>query len=204
MISPARTARKESTHVDIRLWRLIARLTLPVAIACVGAACSPGGEDAQTPEETVTVDEFAKPISLVTHAEPSIKGLELSAKTIYSAAGANLKWTNDDDVLHNITSRDGWFDADVKPGESFAWQPETPGIYRYFCRMHDSIQGTIVVGPGGAIAPTYFDGKPISKYFSDTCGGCHGQDRQGGTGPAPNTGATHRRRHGLFRPHCQR
>lgn len=129
-------------------------------------------------------NEFAKPVSLVNHAEPSIKGLELSAKTIFVATGADLKWTNDDDVLHNITSRDGWFNADVQPGESFTWQPEAPGIYRYFCRMHESIQGTIFVGPGGAVAPTYFDGKPISHFFADTCGGCQGQDRQGGTGPA--------------------
>ena len=184
MTGLALTTRPGSQHGDARVWRLITRLA--VAMACAGAACSQGGEEAETPQsaETGAADQFAQPISLVTHAEPSIKGLELSAKTIYSAAGADLKWTNDDDVLHNITSRDGWFNADVQPGESFAWQPETPGIYRYFCRLHENIQGTIVVGPGGAIAPTYFDGKPISRFFADTCGGCHGQDRQGGTGPA--------------------
>lgn len=175
-------------HDDTGVWRLIVRRTLAVAMACAVVACGSDNEEAGTPPpppaESAAGDEFARPVSLVTHAEPSIKGLELSAKTIYSAPGADLTWTNDDDVLHNITSRDGWFNADVLPGESFTWQAETPGIYRYFCRVHENIQGTIVVGPGGAVAPTYFNGQSISKFFADTCGGCHGQNRQGGTGPA--------------------
>jgi nitrite reductase (NO-forming)/hydroxylamine reductase len=29
-----------------------------------------------------------------------------------------------------------------------------------------------------------FDGRPVAEVFSDTCGGCHGPNREGGTGPA--------------------
>lgn len=40
--------------------------------------------------------------------------------------------------------------------------------------------GIIAVADRNAL----FDGQPIDEYFRDTCGGCHGPNREGGTGPA--------------------
>ena len=34
------------------------------------------------------------------------------------------------------------------------------------------------------VAALAFDGKAVSAAFSDSCGGCHGAQRQGATGPA--------------------
>ena len=124
------------------------------------------------------------PVRLVSHAEPSLKDLELSSKTIFASVGANITWYNDDDVAHTIISNDGWFDAEVAPGSSFTWQPNRAGIFRYHCRLHDGVEGTIVVAEGGASAPVYYGGKSIPQYFADNCGGCHGANREGGTGPA--------------------
>ncbi len=95
-----------------------------------------------------------------------------------------MTWTNDDSVVHNLTSDDGWFTDNVAPGEEFTWQAEAPGTYQYHCQLQDKQHGTIVVVPGGAIASDYYDGNTIGQYFTDTCGGCHGANRQGGTGPA--------------------
>jgi plastocyanin len=64
-------------------------------------------------------------------AEPSIKNLELDQRTIFFATGATITWHNNDDMFHSVTSDEGWFDADVQPGEAFSWQPTEPGIYPY-------------------------------------------------------------------------
>jgi nitrite reductase (NO-forming)/hydroxylamine reductase len=120
----------------------------------------------------------------VSHAEPSIKNLEINEHSLFVSVGAKITWHNDDDVAHTVTSNEGWFNADVEPGGTFTWQPDQPGVYQYHCEHHNNIEGVIVVSAGGAVAPDYYDGKPIPQFFADTCGGCHGPHREGGTGPA--------------------
>lgn len=145
------------------------------------APAAPG----ETPSPYPTgVAGFDQPIVAVDRAEPSIKDLELQQRTLFVTVGATITWHNDDEVLHNITSNEGWFQSDVERGGTFTWQPNTPGTYQYHCNIHQNIQGTIVVLEGGAIAADYYGGKPISEFFADTCGGCHGPSREGGTGPA--------------------
>ncbi len=124
------------------------------------------------------------PVTPVNHAEPSIKNLELDQHTIFVATGATITWHNDDDVTHDVISDEGWFEAEVEPAGTFAWQATESGIYQYHCGRHNNIQGVIVVSPGGAVAPEYYDGKSIPQYFADACGGCHGPNREGATGPA--------------------
>ncbi len=124
------------------------------------------------------------PIEAVSHAEPSISALADTDRTIYVATGAVVTWTNDGDVVHTITSDDGWFGGEVQPGESFSWQFDQPGTFPYHDEHDDTIQGRIIVVSSSAVASEYFDGKPIGEYFTDACGGCHGPNREGGTGPA--------------------
>jgi nitrite reductase (NO-forming)/hydroxylamine reductase len=123
-------------------------------------------------------------IILVDHAEPSIKNLEIDEHTLFVGTGARITWHNDDDVVHTLTSEEGWFDAEVEPGGTFTWQPDQPGIYQYHCRFHDNIEGVLAVSAGGAVASQYYDGKSITQFYTDACGGCHGPNREGATGPA--------------------
>lgn len=141
-------------------------------------------EPAPTQEGGQADSRFEQPISVVSHAEPSIKELELSERTLFVTQGASITWHNDDEVVHNLTSEEGWFEADVEPGGSFTWKAEEPGIYKYQCSLHDTVSGRIIVTRGAAVAQDYYDGKPIAEYYRDSCGGCHGPNREGGTGPA--------------------
>ena len=164
-------------------------------IGCMGdddddptaTAEEPTATEARAPDPTEAEDSGVVPegpIQAVSHAEPSIEDLETSDRTIYVAAGATVTWSNNADVVHNLTSDDGWFDADVQPGETFTWQFDQPGIYAYHCDIHDNFQGRIIVVSSAAVASEYFNGQPIDEYFTDACGGCHGPNREGATGPA--------------------
>lgn len=116
--------------------------------------------------------------------EPSIAALASSPRTVLVAVGATITWRNDAEQVYQLSSDDGWFDHAVAPGESFTWQPDSPGIFTYHDALSGATLGTIVVSQGGAITPEYYGGQPIDKYFADACGGCHGSERQGAVGPA--------------------
>lgn len=119
-----------------------------------------------------------------TAVEVSISAGRFEPHSVAVATGATVTWVNNDTVAHTIVSHDGWFESPpLAPGESFSWQVEEPGDYTYRCAEHGA-EGVIVALPGGAVAGQLFDGRPVDQYYTDTCGGCHGPHREGGTGPA--------------------
>ncbi|HUB05806.1 MAG TPA: plastocyanin/azurin family copper-binding protein [Myxococcales bacterium] len=68
--------------------------------------------------------------------------------------GMTITWTNDDTVLHTVTSGppgqpDGRFDEQLPPGASFSYTFKSPGSYPYFCRIHYTMGmvGSVTVAP---------------------------------------------------------
>lgn len=60
--------------------------------------------------------------------------------------GTTVRWTNLDGVNHTVTSDTGVFDSGVlAPGESFEYTFNTVGSYGYFCSIHPSMTGTVLV-----------------------------------------------------------
>ena len=67
-------------------------------------------------------------------------------------AGAKVTWTNDDQILHTVTSGsppgsgDGTFNRPMDgKGTSFSFIFERPGTYRYFCMRHNQMTGQVDV-----------------------------------------------------------
>ncbi|GGJ13174.1 hypothetical protein GCM10010885_23100 [Alicyclobacillus cellulosilyticus] len=78
-----------------------------------------------------------------------------SPSQITVPAGTTVVWTNDDLVIHSVTSGNGkpngLFDHDVAPYAQFSYTFTKPGTYPYYCKYH-TMAGTIVVtgsGTGG-------------------------------------------------------
>jgi plastocyanin len=91
----------------------------------------------------------------------SIAVYEYKPATITVVANDVVQWNWDGpDVNHSVTS-----DADssekfdsgdpeeqgARQGTQFTYFFTTPGTYRYHCRVHKSMHGTVVVRPGGAV-----------------------------------------------------
>ena len=124
-------------------------------------------------------------VSAVTEATVAIADEAFQPHTLVVATGATVTWQNDDALAHTITSREGWFDSgQLAAGESFVHQFDEPGSFQYVCNNHAGMEGVVVVLSGGAVAPTLFDGQSVEAAFRDSCGGCHGPNREGATGPA--------------------
>ena len=83
------------------------------------------------------------------------------------------------DTNHSVTARSGQeesFDsdpgrfpssADHPPGDSFAHTFSRPGTFRYFCKVHPSMEGSVVVGGSPSEPPADGDAQaPVLRAFS--------------------------------------
>ena len=131
----------------------------------------------------------AQPVTAVgggaTGTEVVISNQTFAPHTLIVATGTTITWHNKDNMAHTITSNDGWFDSgQLAAGVDWTWQATKPGTYAYHCDNHPDMEGVLIVQPGGAVAAPLFANKKVEQAYMDSCGGCHGPQRQGATGPA--------------------
>jgi len=77
----------------------------------------------------------------------AISGLAFAPKEVTIRVNETVRWTNDDGVLHTVTSGNpGAADAGsqfnsglIAPGGTFEWQFDAVGEYVYFCTQHASM-----------------------------------------------------------------
>jgi plastocyanin len=101
-----------------------------------GPAGSPAAVAGPSADDVVTGEPAVVSIVDLTF-EPSIIEVE---------RGSTLTWANDDSVPHTATAADGSFDSGVMmTGDTFSQAFDTPGTYDYFCAIHPSMTGTVVV-----------------------------------------------------------
>ena len=63
-------------------------------------------------------------------------------------AGTTVTWVNADDVPHTVTSTASarLFDSKtLRADDTFSFEFKAPGTYDYFCKVHPSMTGKIVV-----------------------------------------------------------
>jgi len=79
-------------------------------------------------------------------AEVKIDNFSFTPKSLTVKVGAVVKWTNHDDLPHNIVSTGKKFSSPVlDTDQSFTYRFEEPGSYSYFCKIHPMMTGTIIV-----------------------------------------------------------
>jgi plastocyanin len=70
--------------------------------------------------------------------------------TIRVQPGTTVQFMNYGRHVHTVTSSEGtWDSGDIPPGGSYVATFQYPGTYYYYCRHHEGMRGTIVVGFGG-------------------------------------------------------
>jgi len=101
-----------------------------------GMAAALGGcPDSGTPTPQAGVTDVA------------ISGLAFVPKEVTVRVNETVRWTNDDGVLHTVTSGNpgaadagSQFDSGlIAPGGTFEWQFDAVGEYVYFCTQHASM-----------------------------------------------------------------
>jgi len=123
--------------------RHVLRLGLATLIAGLTfIACSSGGSTAAS----------STPAGAGGGAKTSvmIKGFAFGPASVTIAKGGSVTFTNSDSATHTVSSgtapnKDGKFDKEISGGSETTITLDTPGTYTYFCNIHQSMKGTIVV-----------------------------------------------------------
>lgn len=78
-------------------------------------------------------------------ARVDISGFAFSSTK--AAPGSSVTVVNRDDESHTLTSKQGFFDTHAISGRKTATftAPRAPGTYQFFCAIHPSMRGELVV-----------------------------------------------------------
>jgi plastocyanin len=60
--------------------------------------------------------------------------------------GTTIKWTNNDNVGHTVSSQNNlWDSGDIEPGATYSRTFQSTGTFPYYCAYHPGMVGTISV-----------------------------------------------------------
>ena len=79
-------------------------------------------------------------------------------------AGDQVTWTNSDPTAHTVTGvANSWgTDEQIAEGQSVSYKFDKSGVFPYFCYLHPSMAGAVVVGDGRAVSSRTSAGDGVS------------------------------------------
>mgnify|MGYP002336399323 CR=1 FL=1 len=76
----------------------------------------------------------------------TMKNMVFSPSRLEVSMGTTVTWVNDDNMVHTVTSDDGFFSSgDLQPGQKFTYRFSDAGQYNYHCDRHAGMTGAVVV-----------------------------------------------------------
>ena len=76
----------------------------------------------------------------------TIQNFAYQPANIQVRVGTTITWTNQDNVPHSITFKNGMKDSGLLAyRQSFSYTFNTPGTYQYYCTVHPYMVGTVTV-----------------------------------------------------------
>jgi plastocyanin len=79
-------------------------------------------------------------------ARVEIRNFAFQPATIRVKVGTTVTWTQQDSIPHTVTSRTGLFDSgSLSLGETFEYTFDELGTYEYYCTIHPSMTGRVIV-----------------------------------------------------------
>jgi plastocyanin len=75
-----------------------------------------------------------------------IKDHKFSPDPITVSVNSTVTWTNQDGMSHTVTSDTDLFDSHrIKVGATWSYQFKTSGTFKYHCKYHSGMVGTVIV-----------------------------------------------------------
>lgn len=84
------------------------------------------------------------PVTGITHL--TMQNFAFQPANMQVRAGTTVTWTNQDNVPHSVTFKNGMKDSGLlNQGQSFSYTFNTPGTYQYYCDVHPYMVATVTV-----------------------------------------------------------
>jgi plastocyanin len=100
-----------------------------VLLMVAGRSRTFGAAVDDTPATAVKIDNFV-----------------FSPNPVTVPVGSTIRWTNQDDIPHNVVSDDKSFKSKaLDTDETFTYTFTKPGTYTYFCSIHPKMTGKVIV-----------------------------------------------------------
>ncbi len=86
-------------------------------------------------------------VQIIPGQNVAIKDYAFTPSQLIIKAGQSVTWTNNGQASHTITSNNGneLSSSVISPGQTYAHTFNTPGTYNYYCSIHPSMVGQIIV-----------------------------------------------------------
>ena len=75
----------------------------------------------------------------------AISNYAFNPSTLTVPEGTSVVWTNSDSAPHTIVSGSEILSSSISQGQTYVYTFNTPGTYEYYCGIHPSMKGTIIV-----------------------------------------------------------
>jgi plastocyanin len=133
---------------------MTSRFTATLAVCLVAAAITGGLLFLPADDEPRTTDAYGQPLAPVADDAATAGVEEITIRDfafgdpITVAAGAAVAVMNADGVGHTLTARNAEFDTGflVSAADGTFVAPTEPGTYAFFCEIHPSMNGELIVG----------------------------------------------------------
>jgi plastocyanin len=78
----------------------------------------------------------------------TIQNFAFNPPSVTIKVGTTVRWTNLDSVTHSVASDTGlWDSGGIAQGESYTRVFDTAGTFGYYCGIHPTMKGAILVAP---------------------------------------------------------
>ena len=121
------------------LW-LIGFVAIVIAVALSG--CAEQEPDLESQSSTVDITVNGDNGDSV-----DIKGFAYDQATLTISKGTTVTWTQHDSAVHTVTSVSGNVldSQNLAKGETFSYTFDEAGTFEYYCTIHPSMKGEVVV-----------------------------------------------------------
>lgn len=114
-----------------------------------GAAMTTKPAPAGTAAMTTTGPQVAEPPGQAAASESAavtIRQMQFTPPRVVVKRGATVTWTQSDGMPHTVTGSDGSFGSPrMNSGSEFSQTFDQAGTYGYYCSLHPSMRGEVVV-----------------------------------------------------------
>ncbi len=127
--------------------RKLAAVAAALALFGLGACGGDNKDSASSSGGTATTTAAAKGGESATGDAVAIKDFTFQPDTLNVKTGTKVTFTNKDSFAHTVTARDDSFKSgNLDEGKTFEQTFDKAGTYDYFCSIHNSMTGKVVVG----------------------------------------------------------